>query len=541
MVLCLICVVMSVVPASAATSVNSSEYITLDDGSHLFVPSVAVHNGNFMVVRQTGRQLGTLIIEKTRYVIYSLGSIGSGMSGGEHGTTDTDPTIILGENREFVMYKTNYFVSEFDALAAEQWEYDSYKDNFIVSGDIVYSTFDYRASSGDLIYSRSDDVQSDHDDPALDNSQVFISPVRNYSGMLPPLSSLTSSYVTDNWAIFRKPYSLDWDEDGFPIYSADMEWRYQLYFFSDDYSVSFGYRGTSQPFEPYIKFNAAKIYVYDLQIPGSSDGYHWVTDSVLEQAGKNFTWGALETYTGSCGIMTDGYLVTEMTSNPAAFREQMSNLFVASNFSVSQAESGPWYTSGLNSATSYILPAFSWSVTLFDLANDSTPEEEEESGIIAWLQKIYYGMVSGFERVINAIGLGGDDTPAVDDVPGVDENLDPDEEGDGFSLSDIFGSLWDFVKKIFGGLWKLLSGIVDSITGFIGDFFDLITDSDSNLFDVFDDSEPAEGEGAGNWYYIGNFFAFLQNLWICIPTPIKSLIYASFSILIVFGLLKMFH
>lgn len=522
--LAVIVLLLSVVPASAAGfggdtpyNLNSDKSLTLDNDTVLSVPSMAL-DGDFLVVKYASGG-------RYQYFIYQR------LSG----------VMFEGKTCTYRLWNTDKFSSNLSALAATNWTGQNYVDTEVVivgkgsSYSIVYSSFNFKTGpdKNGFYWTYYPASSSGSDEPVGD---MVIRPARNYDNVFPSVSTVTTNR-TDNWVILRECKSSASDNN---------KWRYWLYFLSDDYSaavqstyggvVARSVDGTIKNVPWYygqLKISASTIYEYELD-DSTFPTMPYVNDTTLASAASPH-WSYENTLQDSDASALTAHLSKAVAMDSDAYSSWISNCFVASNVSFEVAASGPWQNCYYDDADNlhdltYNLPSISIVKSSFVARGETVDTGDSESGIIAWLKKIYNAIVDGFNGLT---GGGG----SKDDVPD-DPIVPPDQDGDGgFSLLDVLNGVWDFIKSLLGGLWKLVSGAVTRLLSSIGDLFDLIGDKVGGLFDFF---QPDE-DGNTPFDDLSSFFTFMQNLWLCIPAPIRFVITFAFSMFIVFALLKMFH
>ena len=95
-----------------------------------------------------------------------------------------------------------------------------------------------------------------------------------------------------------------------------------------------------------------------------------------------------------------------------------------------------------------------------------------------------------------------------------------------YTLWDLLSLIWDSIKTALGNMFGTISDGIASTIGSISDFFSGISDEDGDV--SFDTDE------------VSGFFAFLRDLWTCIPEIVRSLIMFGFALMVLFTMFKVF-
>lgn len=515
---------------------GSGRYVQLllDNGTVATVPNAATTE-NFIVVKD--RWQNSVGLWKTGYIIYDF----------------EDYEAKNGEEAYFIRYYTDYFFTNSNALETTEWQSASYSEVVSINASsIVFSSFDFYDINGNLVYDSSVSDGSVSAPPALGGGSIGIT-LSGYDGKLPALPTGAQTY--NNWLIVKNRYAGDrtgWDESHAPVWVDEPRSSYNLYFFSDDYEIVMETHNVGSDvcphYIPVIRVEAAVVQQFTL---GSDE---WdelsapnITDNVFNQTiGKTY-WYHANTYNDAYTFAGWQYYNSwsgGVWSNKDLLTERLDEWLVASSAPVAiYADTTEWsyltdpsgmHNSGQDESEGAVYfgtPSISWSEYRY-VGFGGAVEDTSDNLVVYWLKKIYNAMVDGFNQVLNKIGLGGGGGGTVID-PENPEYSDGVQEGDGFSLIDIIKALWNAIKKILSGIWNVFFGAITDMLGAIGDFFGAFADPFSGgLFDFFDNDE-ASG--------FTDFFGFMRSLWGCIPTPVSLFILASFSFVMFFGLLKMFH
>lgn len=345
---------------------------------------------------------------------------------------------------------------------------------------------------------------------------IAVSPIKNYSGLLPAVSSITSENVWDNWMIVRQTTSSfhsdtdgspsNYDENRYPIFNETTEWKYLLVFFSDDFqprliSASNGIAKDKETGEyvsiyyPRVDVSASSMHVYVLTSPDCGSSYgDYFTDGALEECrDKKWTYEGASDYENLFWYAYN----QEVAYNSSALNSYLNNVFVASNFSALIPSADNWghkYTDEEGNSTfdRYTSSSISWSVSLYDDTDESEEPEESTKGILAWLKKIYNSMCDGFSAILQKI------TGSSEAEKEKQEKVESEMESNQGQIDESLGT----------------------ITG---------SQEDAN-----------EYQNSDEWHGVNDFFAFMRNLWDCIPGSITGFISMSVILFMVIAVIKIF-
>lgn len=469
--------------------------VELNDGSYLLAPSVAVEADNFVILEKayfTGEHLFEIIVFPSVYV--------------------------NGTETAYTSYETPEYDNRVSALSSRNWAETSGVGTYDFSAlprntSVQYSSFVVKDTDGNIVVKESWGSRDDYTAPDVIGT---LAPGMDYGDLFP--SVLSDDAPSDTWIIWRQSYS--------------QGWRYWLTFFPADWS-NVGIADFDNTATAYWQFDGSNFVNYGLynDLAGS---FFWTDDVLAGTSVEDKTWAS--------AIVDTGRKLFPIT------HEYLSRSDSTYEYDVELRDSGDWYCASnfgaALSAGEYVIKAdfrlVQWSDMNFDVApcgygdwsgtGDVSPEPED----VNWLQRIYNAIVSGFQSVLDAIGVGGSgsDNPGVAPSDPVIPDDPATEEDESQSILDVIGSLFD---ALFGGLLRGVLGVVGSLLDFVGssisDFFDLFTGSDG-FFEFFD-TEPVR-------VAVTSFFDFIRALWTTLPSAIRGVISFSVGMFVFFGVLKVF-